>query len=98
MYLYFYSSTWSVYFDHHWRFTRLQLCVLCVKIDLKHKIDFLEMQICSLPRGGALRAAAEIKQHLVHKRCFISHFMGKIKSVLILSGIFDLVFILGRKC
>ncbi len=27
----------------------------------KHKIGFLEMQIHSLPRGGALRAAAEIK-------------------------------------
>ncbi len=28
----------------------------------KHKIGFLEMQIHSLPRGGALRAAAKIKE------------------------------------
>ncbi len=54
----------------------------------KHKIGFLEMQIHSLPRGGALRAAAEIKQSVTpvtavnkaaHKRCFIRHFIGKMK-------------------
>ncbi len=39
------------------------MCVLRKTMGLsKHKIGFLEMQIHSLPRGGALRAAAEIKR------------------------------------
>ncbi len=44
-------------------FTFTTLCLLLKNMGRsKHKIGFLEMQIHSLPRGGALRAAAEIKR------------------------------------